>query len=81
MSPSIKYIKERSTQPNESQYLLGVGGLVERDVLVVNHILLGIFIDCSCIERDVTQTYHAQSYVKHWVKMELQCMIMSLTRL
>lgn len=54
---------------------------MERDVLVVNHILLGIFIDCSCIERDVTQTYHAQSYVKHWVKMELQCMIMSLTRL
>lgn len=42
---------------------LGVG----RDVLVVNHILLGIFIDCCCIERDMTQRYRIHSHMKHWV--------------
>jgi hypothetical protein len=52
-------------------------GLEEREVLVANHILLGIFIDCSCIERDMTQTYHTQSHVKLWVLMEFQCMKMS----
>lgn len=44
---------------------MGVG--VGRDVLVVNHILLGIFIDCCCIERDMTQRYHNHSLAKHWV--------------
>lgn len=57
---------------------LGVG-LVGRDVLVVNHILLGFFIDCSCIERDMSQTYHIRSHVWRWVLMEFQCRRMSRT--
>lgn len=57
---------------------LGVG-LVGRDVPVVNHLLLGFFIDCSCIQRDVTQTDHIRSHVKHWVLMGFQCTRMSWT--
>lgn len=56
-------------------------GLEGRDILVVNHILLGFFIDCSCIERDMTQTYHLRSHAKHWVLMEFQCMRLSWTLL
>lgn len=41
---------------------LGVG----RDVLVVNHILLGIFIDCCCIERDMTQRCRVHSLAGFW---------------
>lgn len=42
---------------------MGVG----RDVLVVNHILLGFFIDCCCIERDMTQRHQDHGHAQHWV--------------
>lgn len=51
--------------------------LLGRGVLVVDRILLGFFIDCSCIERDMTQTYHIRSHVK--VLMGFQCMRISWT--